>query len=116
VTFTNEAARALLLYRWPMNIRELEKCLETALVLAANGPIDIQHLPPEVRSREVRAPSAPRVPAALSREDAQRREELMSLLREHAGNVAAVADAMKKGRMQVYRWVRRYGLRISDFR
>jgi DNA-binding NtrC family response regulator len=117
VTFTNEAARALLLYRWPMNIRELEKCLETALVLAGNGPIDIQHLPPEVRSREVRAPSAAHVPAAaLSPEDAQRREELMSLLREHAGNVAAVADAMKKGRMQVYRWVRRYGLRISDFR
>jgi transcriptional regulator with PAS, ATPase and Fis domain len=116
VTFTNEAARALLLYRWPMNIRELEKCLETALVLAGNGPIDIQHLPPEVRSREVRAPSAARVPAALSPEDEKRREELMWLLREHAGNVAAVADAMKKRRMQVYRWVRRYGLRISDFR
>jgi hypothetical protein len=40
----------------------------------------------------------------------------MSLLREHAGNVAAVAGAMKKGRMQVYRWARRYGLRVSDFR
>ena len=40
----------------------------------------------------------------------------MSLLREHAGNVAAVADVIKKGRMQVYRRVRRYGLRIADFR
>jgi transcriptional regulator with GAF, ATPase, and Fis domain len=64
----------------------------------------------------VRAPPAARVPAALSPEDEKRREELMSLLREHAGNVAAVAGAMKKGRMQVYRWARRYGLRVSDFR
>src|SRR5262249_49500560 len=33
-SFTCEAGRALLRHRWPMNIRELEKALEAALVLA----------------------------------------------------------------------------------
>jgi transcriptional regulator of acetoin/glycerol metabolism len=99
-----------------MNIRELEKCLETALVLAGDAPVDTQHLPAEIRRAKGRAPSAPRVPAELAPEDASRREELVSLLRAHAGNVAAVANELQKGRMQVYRWVRRFGLRISDFR
>jgi transcriptional regulator of acetoin/glycerol metabolism len=128
ISFTCEAARALLRHRWPMNVRELEKCLESALVLAQDGHIDLQHLPPavsrsgtlepdlapELRALEPAEPTAPLRP--LSPEDAHRREELIVLLREHRGNVAAVARVLGKARMQVHRWVRRYALRLGDFR
>ena len=128
ITFTCEAARALMRYRWPLNVRELEKCLESALALAQDGRIDLQHLPPAVR-RAAEAGSDPEPalrhlaraePGAslrpLSAEDARRREELIVLLREHRGNVAAVARVLGKGRMQVHRWARRFALRLGDFR
>lgn len=48
---------------------------------------------------------------ALSTEEKSRKELLRELLRIHGGNVSAVARAMGKARMQVQRWMRRYGLR-----
>jgi transposase-like protein len=39
-----------------------------------------------------------------------------TLLREHGGNVAAVARALGKARMQVHRWVKRYDLSLADYR
>ncbi len=128
ITFTCEAARALLRHRFPMNVRELEKCLESALVLAPEGCIDLQHLPPSVRGvDEVGSELAPDLrdlvaaepappPRPLSAEDSRHREDLIVLLREHRGNVAAVARVLGKARMQVHRWARRYALRLGDFR
>jgi DNA-binding NtrC family response regulator len=126
ISFSCEAGRALLRHRWPLNVRELEKSLEAALVLTTNDVIDLQHLPPAVQ-RSLAAPEAQPLPRdlpgeppvtrqPLSPEDAGRREELIALLREHQGNVAAVARVLGKGRMQVHRWVKRYDLRLDDFR
>ncbi len=126
VSFTSDAGRALLRYRWPLNVRELEKCLAAAVVLAGDEPIDLTHLPEAVQ-RTGRDDESPRlvpdlVPAAqfervpLGPEDEQRREELIALLRQHGGNVAAVARVMGKARMQVHRWVKRYQLNLDDFR
>jgi DNA-binding NtrC family response regulator len=44
VTFTSPALRAIFRHAWPMNIRELGRALETALVLAGEGAIDEGHL------------------------------------------------------------------------
>jgi hypothetical protein len=57
VTFSYEAARALLRYAWPHNVRELERCLASALVLAADGAVNLEHLPEAVR--EQRQPPPP---------------------------------------------------------
>src|SRR5438105_8390859 len=42
---TCDAARALLLHPWPRNIRELEKDLQAALVLAGQQAVGLRHLP-----------------------------------------------------------------------
>lgn len=42
--------------------------------------------------------------------------ELRSLLEQHQGNVAAVGRQLGKARMQVHRWMKRYGIHVDDFR
>ena len=107
LTFTAEAGRAMLRHSWPGNVRELEKCLSSASVLAQEGVVEPEHLPPSVK-----VPAAPsRLPEMqLSADDRARREQIVSLLKEHGGNVTSVAKAMGKARTQVQRWLRRYDL------
>ncbi|WP_437283499.1 sigma 54-interacting transcriptional regulator [Sorangium sp. So ce375] len=118
-----EAARALLLREWRLNVRELEKCLSTAIVLAGGGRVELDHLPPPVvvpRSSHPPEASKPDAqPGERQRpaeEDQQRREALIRLFREHRGNVSAVARAMGKGRTQIHRWIARYGIEPGDYR
>jgi transcriptional regulator with GAF, ATPase, and Fis domain len=108
ITFAPEAGRAMLRYSWPGNVRELEKCLSSAAVLAQDGVVELEHLPPSLTS----APAAPAdvPPEQLSADERERRELIISLLREHGGNVTSVAKAMGKARTQVQRWLRRYDI------
>ena len=109
---TIEAARALFAYDWPGNVRELEKALQSAAVLSQGAPIELEHLP-----EQLRAPPKAGAPAeSLSDEDRRRTDELKALLHEHRGNVTQVARAMGKARQQVQRWLRRYGLDPLSFR
>jgi transcriptional regulator of acetoin/glycerol metabolism len=107
-----EAARALLTWDWPGNVRELEKALQSATVLSRGGTVEVDHLPPALGE-----PAPPVQEAApLLPDDQKRRDELTTLLREHAGNVTAVARAMGKARTQIQRWIKRCGIDASKFR
>jgi transcriptional regulator with AAA-type ATPase domain len=105
------AARALLGHRWPGNVRELEQCLGSAVVLAgAARAIELEHLPQAVQRSQSGST------AARKSTDAERREEIVLLLREHDGNVSAVAKHMGKARMQVQRWFKRYAIDPDHYR
>ena len=128
VSFDVQAARALFRYTWPMNIRELEKALAAAVVMAGELPIECEHLPPQIPNALVAQPpdSDPEAAGAVedepdddrprSAEDLKRRDELARLLREHKGNVSAVARAMGKARMQIQRWIKRFRIDPETFR
>jgi len=121
IGFSPEAARALFQHRWPMNVRELERALEVASVLAQGGRVERSQLPAALRgeARDAPAPAgAPRTPRprALTAGDIARREELSRLLREHRGNISAVARAMGVARMQIHRYLRRYQIDLARFR
>jgi transcriptional regulator with PAS, ATPase and Fis domain len=107
-----ETVRLLLAHAWPGNVRELEQALATATVLARQGPIAPEHLPESLRA----VGSRPVARAALSPAQQAQRAQLEALLREHAGNVAAVARALAKSRVQVHRWMTRYELDPEAFR
>jgi len=109
--FTAAATRCLHSYEWPRNVRELEKCLLTALTLAGAGSIDVDHLPDAVRAASVAASAV-----TLDPEEQAIRDELHAQLAAHGGNVAAVARAMGKARTQIHRWVKRFGLRLHGYR
>lgn len=122
IAFDKDAARALLLHSFPLNIRELEKCLERALVLAEGAVIRHHHLqldpwPPghagEVSQASVKvAGTAP----PLARKDLDLKQQLVALLGAHAGNLSATARAMGKAPVQIRRWLRRYQIDLAQFR
>jgi transcriptional regulator with PAS, ATPase and Fis domain len=108
--FAPAAARALLQYDWPRNIRELEKCLTSAVVLADAGRIETEHLSELIRSAIV--PSD----AAQHSEDERLRSQLTLLLGEHKGNVTHVGNALGKKRQQIQKWCKRLGIDPKQFR
>ena len=123
IAFECTAAREILLREWRLNVRELEKCLGTALVLAGSGRVELNHLPPPSPGPRSLAPegAAPSRGGAESKrggeeEEQRREEELKALFREHKGNISAVARAMGKGRTQIQRWIQRYGITPESYR
>jgi transcriptional regulator of acetoin/glycerol metabolism len=111
--FDIDAARLLLRYPWPLNVRELEQALATAQVLAGTEAVRAEHLPDSVRTG--RPPGAPR-PVVLSETDQKVRDQVVAALREHQGNVSAVARALDKDRKQIQRWIKRFGLDPGSYR
>lgn len=117
ITITPDAARMLSTYDFPLNIRELENWLATAVALSTDDVIRAEHLPTPVDLSR-RSNQSPTMPSQrpLSELEEKHKAEVMSLLREHHGNVSAVARAAGKGRTQVQRWLKRYALNPEDFR
>ncbi|MEZ4298883.1 MAG: sigma 54-interacting transcriptional regulator [Polyangiaceae bacterium] len=104
------AARALLRFGWPGNVRQLERVITTACMLARGSAVGVEHLPEEVRDGELDALGA------RNEEDLAVRAELLRLLVEHRGNVSAVARSMGRARMQVQRWMKRFGFAPDSFK
>jgi DNA-binding NtrC family response regulator len=110
ITLHRAAARAMLRYTWPLNIRELEQTLRAAVALTDTGEIRFDHLAEAIRSFS---------PPSLSNmrpEDRVLRERVIELLRQHEGNVTAVGRAMNKAPIQIRRWCRRLQIELSQFR
>jgi transcriptional regulator with PAS, ATPase and Fis domain len=112
--FEQPAFRALCLHGWPLNVRELEKIVSTAAVLAAGQkPIALRDLPePIARAISVPVTVAGRRPGGPSPTAGQ----LEELLRRYDGNVAEVSRDLGKHRAAVWRWIKKFGLGPQNFR
>ncbi len=105
---------SLLLYRWPLNVRELKMSVHRLLANAGGSSV----------LRSIHLQGA--IDAAVSRETARRsgasdgdapaEGELRAALERYAGNVAQVAQFFAKHRKQVYRWLEKYELDPTSFR
>jgi transcriptional regulator with AAA-type ATPase domain len=109
VAFTPEAARAMLAYRWPLNVRELEQAIASALALTPGDVIEACHLPAELF-----VPTIASMPSAPPEDPL--RDRIVALLQSHRGNVTAVARAMGKAPAQINRWLHRFNLEADSFR
>src|SRR5262249_3008641 len=64
---TPAAMKSLLQYEWPGNVRELENCIARAVTLGDHGVIDVQDLPPAMRTEQPISPEmTPREVSSLS--------------------------------------------------
>ncbi len=107
------AFRALALYDWPMNIRELEKLVSTAAVLAGGArPISLRDLPEPIARAAAAPPPAPRRAPGTSPTPAQIEE----LLQRYNGNVADVSRELGKHRAAVWRWMKKWGIGVAKYR
>ncbi|HEY0251760.1 MAG TPA: sigma 54-interacting transcriptional regulator [Kofleriaceae bacterium] len=105
LSLSTAAAWALCRHRWPLNIRELDQAIGAGAAVTQDNRIDLHQLPEQV---------AGRAPAAAV--EAARREELLALLRDHRGNLAAVARALNTSRAQIHRLLRRYSIDLESYR
>ncbi len=101
---SRDAARALFAYDWPLNIRELEQCISAALAIA-DEEIGLPHLRPPIQ--QAGQPSSLKALAAD-------RDVLVATIKQHRGNMAAVARALAISRSQIYRLLRRQAIRHRD--
>jgi DNA-binding NtrC family response regulator len=109
ITIQQAAARALMSYTYPLNIRELEQALRAAVALAGGGEIRLEHLPDTIRNHRASA-------SELRPEEQALRDRIVELLREHRGNVTAVGRMLGKAPIQIRRWCRRLSIEIASFR
>ncbi len=82
------AMQALLAYRWPGNIRELENAAERAVILCSGPEILASHLPDTVHERRALAPDAVSVPGSSMAEI-----ERMAILKTLAFTGGSTAEA-----------------------
>ncbi len=129
LSFTFSFLVALIHHDWPFNVRELESCIKRGAALAEGDVLDTPHLPdaiadlmktygvrPRVESPSIVPPVVAPIPlpAPSSRRPAPSEAELRELLVRYKGNVAAVGRELGKERMQVHRWMKRYGITVEE--
>lgn len=107
----------LLGYHWPGNVRELQNIAERMLNSMVGTSLEIEHLPIEIKGRELVEPSFPssavRNPSRLSIKEARdlnrqlliqtEKNQIIRLLGEHRGNISRVAKEMGLSRTTLYR-------------
>ncbi|MCC6555772.1 MAG: sigma 54-interacting transcriptional regulator [Polyangiaceae bacterium] len=134
---------ALLHHDFPYNVRELEAIIKRWAAVSRGPDIDHEHLSDVIRDRfreygvrtdasgarqsvedahrasvpsDAPAPPQTLAPPSLPPGAAPSEAELRDLLARHKGNVKAVACLLGKDRVQIHRWMKRYGINVDDYR
>jgi transcriptional regulator with PAS, ATPase and Fis domain len=117
---TGEACSLLFERSWPLNVRELDRAIQSAVVLAgAERKITAEHLvvatavPPSTGEP---GPEPKLKSGGVERGAEPSREKLVESLRRHRGSVSAVAREFGKARMQIHRWMDRLEIDPNSFR
>lgn len=114
---TTAAMKSLLNYEWPGNIRELENCIARAITLGDRRVIDVNDLPPAIRSEQPDSSgSNPQDTGSLST-TALAEMEKMTILRvfEQANGDKALAGRMLGiSRATLYRKLKRYRIALRS--
>ena len=111
--FELSAFQSMCLYGWPGNVRELAKAVVSADALSRGAErIGFDHLPTAIAA-------VPRLRSSPGRRKYRKppsAEELQGLIKRLQGNMMRVARELDRKPALVYRWARRFGLPVAEFR
>lgn len=103
--FSSEARSAIFAYNWPGNIRELQNCVESAVVMCRSSVIELNDLPPAVSKAKSSGEIA--IPVGTTMEKAEK-IIILSTLDYCNGNKSKTADVLGLGRKTVQRKLDEY--------
>jgi two-component system response regulator HydG len=107
-SFHPEAMEALLAYRWPGNIRELENTIERAAILCLGEQIGLRELPVAVR-QSAESGERPAVPRAGMTLKEMEKELILSTLKKTDGNRTRAAEILDITRQTLQNKLKEYG-------
>ncbi|MBO6218889.1 MAG: sigma-54-dependent Fis family transcriptional regulator [Treponema sp.] len=109
--FDNQSRSALYKYDWPGNIRELQHCVESSVVMASGEEITLEDLPPSVsRASSVESIS---LPLGISLDEAEK-IIIQENLAANKGNKSKTADILGIGRKTLHRKLEEYGIKDDE--
>ena len=107
------AFQALCLYNWPGNVRELSKVVAAGTLLSSDlERIGLVHFPQTIAAPSCLRPS----PRRRTARPPPKPSDLQALMQEFDGNVMRVARELDRKPALIYRWAKRFGLNVEDFR
>ncbi len=107
---SREALAKLQGWHWPGNIRELENCIERAVILCTGERIEFQDLPSALR--EIDAVPAPQPSPGTSLKDMER-QLILQTLEQTGGNRTHAAEQLGITRQTLLNKLREYGLAVT---
>ena len=101
-------------YHWPGNIRELENCIERAVILSTDGVIHGHHLPPSLQTAE----ASNTLPRGKLKDSlaAFEREMIVDALKSTRGNAARAARFLGISERYIHLRMNVYGIDAKRFK
>src|SRR5262249_7348065 len=100
-------------YPWPGNIRQLENCLQQAVLISAGQELRPEHLPAQVRDhRPAATPARPNAGPddLIKKRDAAEKTIIQQALVNHGYSPSRAASPLGISRVTLYKKMRKYGL------
>tara|TARA_B100001971_G_scaffold210644_3_gene236565 strand:- start:5695 stop:6096 length:402 start_codon:yes stop_codon:yes gene_type:complete len=111
---SSAAIDLLVSYHWPGNVREIENCMERAVLLAKGQSIKAHHLPPTLQKK-----SAKETSEVSTLEDAMvalEREMIIDALKDTGSNMAEAARRLGLTERKMGLRVKKYDIELSRYK
>jgi transcriptional regulator of acetoin/glycerol metabolism len=109
---SNDTLAILCACAWPGNVRQLKRCIESAVTLRDADVITPENLPQAIRAFVAASPTVP----AGNAFDVEKRAVLVRTLRQTGGNQNQAARILRVSRQAVHQMIQRYQVRETEWR
>lgn len=112
--FTRRALKLIYDYSWPGNVREMENTIERCLIISEGDNIDVEDLPPHIRTEDY--PANFDFAGPLFADDTVipfeklKEEAIRHALKVTNGNIVEAAKKLQLGRATIYRLMDKYNI------
>ena len=117
--FSKKALKLIYEYNWPGNIREMENTIERCLIIAEKEVIDVNDLPPHLRSSEPILNNDLNGSFFNDEEiipfERLKEESIKHALKVTKGNIVEAAKKLQLGRATIYRLMDKYSIENRSF-